>query len=183
MFEGYVDTVPFGTFRKKLFSEIGFFDESLVRNQDNELNARIRSTGGKIYQTPLLSTQYFAPDSFQKLIRQTYRNSKWHLFTIRRSRNAMGIRHLLPALFVGVFCALGFLSFFSAVARLMLGLLLFVYLASATYFSWRTPESIPVKAKALLPLGFLAFHMSYGFGVVCGASFVLHPPSTQPIRH
>ena len=40
--DGYVDTVPFGCFKRALFDRIGGFDERMTRNQDNELNFRIR---------------------------------------------------------------------------------------------------------------------------------------------
>ena len=46
---GYVDTVPFGTFRKKLFDKIGYFNEELLRSEDNEFNYRIRKNNGKVY--------------------------------------------------------------------------------------------------------------------------------------
>lgn len=49
--DGYVDTVPFGCFKRELFERIGGFDERMTRNQDNELNFRIRKNGGKIYST------------------------------------------------------------------------------------------------------------------------------------
>ena len=52
---GYVDTVPFGAFRRDLFDRIGLYDERLTRNQDNELNYRIRKNGGKIYLDQNLS--------------------------------------------------------------------------------------------------------------------------------
>ena len=32
--ERYVDTLPFGAYRREVFDKIGFFDESLVRDQD-----------------------------------------------------------------------------------------------------------------------------------------------------
>src|SRR5262249_9758817 len=71
--EGFVETVPFGAFRRELFDRIGMFNEKLVRNQDNELNARIRQSGGKIYQTPALTTQYHPVARFRDLLRQTFR--------------------------------------------------------------------------------------------------------------
>ena len=46
---GYVDTVPFGAFKREVFSKYGGYDERLVRNQDNEMNFRIRKNGGKIF--------------------------------------------------------------------------------------------------------------------------------------
>ncbi len=46
---GYVDTVPFGAFKREIFFKYGGYDERLVRNEDNEINFRIRKNGGKIY--------------------------------------------------------------------------------------------------------------------------------------
>jgi len=42
---GYVDTVPFGAFRREVFEKYGNFDERLTRNEDNEINYRIRKKG------------------------------------------------------------------------------------------------------------------------------------------
>ncbi len=182
MFEGYVDTVPFGTFRKELFSRVGFFDESLVRNQDNELNGRIRQAGGTIYQTPALSTRYFPPDKFSKLVVQTYKNSKWHLFTLRQTRAAMGIRHFLPALFAGGLLGLGALSFFSGAAAIALAAVLAIYLLAGAYFSWTAPGSVPLGARAVMPFGFLIFHLAYGLGVMNGLRFAFRAPDARPIR-
>src|SRR6185369_7152562 len=52
---GYVDTVPYGAYRRDIFDEVGHFNERLTRNQDLELNARIRRAGGHIYLSPKLS--------------------------------------------------------------------------------------------------------------------------------
>ena len=48
------DTVPYGCFKRDLFNRIGWFDEDLTRNQDDEFNARIIKNGGKIYIIPEL---------------------------------------------------------------------------------------------------------------------------------
>jgi glycosyltransferase involved in cell wall biosynthesis len=192
MHEGYVDTVPFGAFRKELFSRIGFFDESLVRNQDNELNARIRRAGGKIYQTPVLNTQYFPPDSFFQLIRQTYRNSQWHFFTLRRTNTAFGVRHFMPAVFFcvcGLLLALSLLSL-TAMAPAGLGkvswtalvVTVTIHFAAGVYFSWRSPESVPLAVKVRLPIAFLIFHLTYGSGILSGLKFAFRDPDGRPIR-
>ena len=44
----FVDTVPFGAYYRSLFKKIGFFDETLLTNEDYEFNARLRRNGGKI---------------------------------------------------------------------------------------------------------------------------------------
>ena len=184
MFEGYVDThCPFGTFRKELFSRVGFFDESLVRKQDNELNGRIRQAREtRLHQTPALSTRYFPPDKFSKLVVQTYKNSKWHLFTLRQTRTAMGIRHFLPALFAGGLLGLGALSFFSGAAAIALAAVLAIYLLAGAYFSWTAPGSVPLGARAVMPFGFLIFHLAYGLGVMNGLRFAFRAPDPRPIR-
>ena len=38
----FVDTVPFGCYKKEIFEKIGLFDENLVRNQDIEFNLRLK---------------------------------------------------------------------------------------------------------------------------------------------
>jgi glycosyltransferase involved in cell wall biosynthesis len=178
--EGYVDTVPFGTFRRNLFDRVGFFNEHLVRNQDNELNARIRKAGGKIYLTPALTTNYFAPATFGKLLRQTYRNTKWHFFTLRQMRNALGIRHLLPAGFVLGLILVVLLAFADTHGRFALAATLLFYFLVASTFAIRTDA--PVSVKLALPFAFFAFHICYGAGTVAGVRFVVDNPSVAPIR-
>jgi glycosyltransferase involved in cell wall biosynthesis len=178
--EGYVDTVPFGTFRRNLFDRVGFFNEHLVRNQDNELNARIRKAGGKIYLTPALTTNYFAPATFVKLLRQTYKNTKWHFFTLRQMRSSLGIRHLLPAGFVLGLCLLALLAFPDTQARFGLVAILLVYFLTASTFAMRTDA--PLAVKLALPFAFFAFHICYGAGTVAGIRFVVNNPSVAPIR-
>ena len=45
-YEGYVDTVTFGCWRRQTLLDLGLFDEALVRNQDDELNLRLVRRGG-----------------------------------------------------------------------------------------------------------------------------------------
>jgi len=51
-YEGYVDTVPYGCWRRTTLDRLGPFDESLVRNQDDEYNLRLVRAGGRIWQSP-----------------------------------------------------------------------------------------------------------------------------------
>src|SRR4029077_12107306 len=86
--EGFVDTVPFGAFRREIFARVGMYNEKLVRNQDNELNARIRKAGGKIYLTPALTTRYHPVKNFPGLLKYAFKTSKWHIFTLRENRES-----------------------------------------------------------------------------------------------
>src|SRR5206468_5134927 len=46
------DTVPFGTYRRRVFERIGLFNPNMVRHQDYEFNFRLRSSGGRILLLP-----------------------------------------------------------------------------------------------------------------------------------
>ena len=66
------DTVPFGCFRREVFEKVGLYDTQLIRNQDDELNARIINHGGKIILLAGLEFDYYARDSYAKLFKMYY---------------------------------------------------------------------------------------------------------------
>jgi len=180
--EGFVETVPFGAFRREVFDRVGMYNEKLVRNQDNELNARIRRAGGKIYQTPALQTTYHPVAGFLQLLKQTYRNSQWHIFSVRENAKSMGLRHFAPALFVVISAVLvGGASVSSAVAVLLASLLV-GYLLTGWYFAFSKSKSYGLDLRLLLPFACVCFHLTYGLGTLAGCRYLLTPPSAKPIR-
>lgn len=181
-FEGFVETVPFGAFRRELFDRVGMFDEKLVRNQDNELNARIRSAGGKIYQTPALTTKYHPVGNVAVLLKQTYKTSQWHIFSVRQNPCAMGLRHFVPAAFVVVLMALLVCAVWSPLARIGLGALMFMYFSVGTHFAFRRSRDWKVSIRFALPVVFLVFHIVYGLGTIAGLRYLFVSPPTNPIR-
>ncbi|MFH1845112.1 MAG: glycosyltransferase family 2 protein, partial [bacterium] len=102
-FEGPVDTVPFGCWERDLFVEIGLFDESLVRNQDDEFNLRISRHGGVIWQSPTIQLWYQPRSSLRQLFRQYYQYGFWKVVVIRKHHLPASWRHLVP---VGLILAL-----------------------------------------------------------------------------
>ena len=50
--EKAVDTVFLGVFDRRAGDDVGWFDESLIRNQDYELNIRLRDAGGLVWFDP-----------------------------------------------------------------------------------------------------------------------------------
>ncbi|MGH9517898.1 MAG: hypothetical protein ACRD3P_19700, partial [Terriglobales bacterium] len=180
--EGFVETVPFGAFRREVFDRVGMYNEKLVRNQDNELNARIRRAGGKIYQTPALQTTYHPVAGFLQLLKQTYRNSQWHVFSVRENAKSMGLRHFAPALFVVICAVLIGGAAVSRVAAVLLASLLAGYLLTGWYFAFTRSKSYGLGLRLLLPLACFCFHLSYGLGTLAGCRYLLTPPSAKPIR-
>jgi glycosyltransferase involved in cell wall biosynthesis len=123
-----VDTVPFGAFRRDLVSKIGFFDESLLTNEDYEFNVRIRKTGGKVWFDPSIRAVYYARADFLSLARQYYRYGFWKGRMLLRYPETIRWRQLLPPLFVLGLIILLVLSAFWAIVRMILMAALGVYL-------------------------------------------------------
>jgi GT2 family glycosyltransferase len=66
------DTVTFGAFRPEAFEQAGLFDETLVRNQDDEFNLRLRRAGGEIMLDPDITVMYRPRGSIARVWRQYY---------------------------------------------------------------------------------------------------------------
>jgi glycosyltransferase involved in cell wall biosynthesis len=124
---GEVDTVPFGAYQRTLFERLGGFDESLLSNEDYELNARIRQNGGRIYLDPAIRSTYFARSTLSALARQYFRYGFWKWQMLRRYPQTLRWRQALPPLFIlGVF-GLAVLALFWPLARAALAIGLTLY--------------------------------------------------------
>ncbi len=98
--ESTVDTLAFGVYRRDVFDRVGLFDESLVRNQDDELNLRLIRSGGRILLVPSLRIRYFVRDSLRMLARQYFQYGYWKWRVFRKHGQFGSVRQLAPSLFV-----------------------------------------------------------------------------------
>jgi hypothetical protein len=99
-FEGYVDTVTYGCWRKSSFTRFGLFDEGLVRNQDDEHNLRIIRGGGRIWQSPRIRSWYRPRASLDAVFRQYMQYGYWKVRVIQKHCIPASWRHLIPGMFV-----------------------------------------------------------------------------------
>ncbi len=97
---GHVDTVAFGAYRKSALEEIGYFDERLVRNQDDELNFRLLEAGWRIWFDPRIKSSYHVRSSYRKLFAQYRQYGYWKVFVNRKHRTVTTVRQVVPALFL-----------------------------------------------------------------------------------
>ena len=160
-----VDTVPFGSFRRALIEKIGFFDESLLTNEDYEFNARVRKSGGKIWLDPSIRSVYFARASFLELIRQYWRYGFWKWRMLRRYPDTLRWRQALPPLFVFSLIVLVVLSIFVPMTRILLVgeiLLYFSIMILTGFFSAFRQHKVYLIPG--LPLVIPAMHIAWGGG-------------------
>lgn len=167
-YEGYVDTVPYGCWPRKVFDQIGLFDEELIRNQDDELNLRLTRMGGKIWQAPCIQSWYSPRRSLRSLFRQYLQYGYWKVRVIQKHRRPASVRHLVPGSFVLCLIVLPLVAlWWPPAVWAWLGLVgiyglctMAVSLLIAARQDWRL---LP-----LLPWVFACYHVSYGAGFLCG---------------
>ena len=163
---GYVDTVPFGAFKREVFSKYGGYDERLVRNQDNEMNFRIRKNGGKIYLANDIHLSYYCRDSIKGISSMARKNGMWNVITMKLCPGSMGVRHFIPFAFVISIIGLGILGLLHSVFWLLLCVELLLYMLLDIMFSVK--QSSGISEFFIMLLLFPIFHVAYGIGSLIG---------------
>ncbi len=183
------DTIPFPIYRRRVASEIGGYDEELVRNQDDEYNYRIRRRGGQLLLAGDLATRYFSRTTLASLYRQMFQYGFWKVRVLQKHPLQMQPRQFAPALFAAGLLILGLLSAVHAVssgsgisevgglggfgdelrlAPLTLAGLLSVYVVASGLASCLQASRRGWSYVLLLPLAYLVMHLGYGLGSLLG---------------
>ena len=165
----WVDTVPFGCYRKEVFDRIGLFDEKMVRNEDDEFNLRLIKHGGKILLVPHIVSYYYARDSLRKLWRMYSQYGYFKPLVVSKIGRVLTIRQLVPSAFVSCLFLLAALGLWSGLALTSDEILLFTYVAANFCVSWITAARTKTKSALALPLVFPVLHFGYGLGFLKGA--------------
>ncbi|MEZ5179029.1 MAG: glycosyltransferase family 2 protein [Acidimicrobiales bacterium] len=95
-----VDTISHPTFLRQALVDVGGYDETLLRNEDYELNYRLRAAGGRLVFCPEISSVYRPRGSLGTLRRQFFDYGRWKATVMRRHPTATRPRHLVPPLAV-----------------------------------------------------------------------------------
>jgi glycosyltransferase involved in cell wall biosynthesis len=169
-YEGYVDTLAFGAYRKPLLEQIGLFDEVLTRNQDDELNYRLIKAGHKIWLSKRIRSTYYVRASIKKLFRQYYQYGYWKVYVNQKHRAVTSLRQLAPIGLVVFIGAGGVLSLLVPVTLPAYLLGLCGYLGLGLVSAVRLDRKLWPR---ILP-AFWTLHLGYGLGYLEGVwHFVL----------
>ena len=159
--EGPTDTVYLGAFRRAALKEVGGYDETLIRNQDYELNWRLRQAGYVIWLDPALVVEYTPRASLRGLWSQYFQYGRWKRVVVFRSPRSLRARQLAaPGLVIGLAASLALL-----IAGSWLGLVLpAVYVSAVTGVAARTRDASTFRVA----LGFVTMHLAWGSGFLFG---------------
>jgi glycosyltransferase involved in cell wall biosynthesis len=161
----YVDTVPFGAFKREQLALVGFFDESLLTNEDYEFNARIRKSGGRIWLDPAIRSVYYARPTLRALTSQFWRYGYWKWRMLKRYPETLRWRQGLPPLFVLSLIVGAVLAISSPVFRWLLAAEVVLYAFTLTF----TAIQAAIHQRKLtlmigLPLAIADMHIAWGAG-------------------
>ena len=163
----YVETVPFGSFRRDLVERIGYFDESLQTNEDYEFNVRVLSSGGKIWLDPDIRANYFARSTLLELAKQYFRYGYWKGKMLRRYPSTLRWRQLLPPLFITSLILSGICSIFIPfISQIFIGLIALYLLALALAGLQVTLKKGELSLMIGFPLAVGTMHLSWGSAIL-----------------
>ncbi len=160
---GPTDTVYLGVFRRATLDRLGGFDESFLRNQDYEMNHRIRIAGGVVWFDPDLRVTYRPRGSLVAVARQYYLYGKWKREFSRRHPGSLRWRQLAPPALVVLVAA----AVVGSIWWRPLLLLPVCYLVALAVVG---VASLPRRGLSALgmPLALATTHLSWGVGFILG---------------
>lgn len=162
--EGPTDTVYLGVFDAAALRQVGLFDEHLVRNQDYELNWRLREAGHTVWLDPELRVRYRPRGSLRRLASQYFQYGQWKRVMLRKHPSSVRARQLAaPITVVGL--AIGVAG--GLVGKRWMLSAPAVYGAAVAAASVSAAPADPATAGRLLAV-FPTMHLSWGVGFLKG---------------
>lgn len=165
----FVDTVPFGFFKRETFKKYGLFDTDLIRNQDDEFNYRILKNGGKVLLIPETSIDYFARENFSKLFKMDWQYGYFKPLCLKKIRKLFNIRQFVPPITVTVIflCLLG-LIFGNSHIKVLSSLPILLYIFTLVLISAERALKKGIVLFPYLIVAFIVIHFGYGLGFLRG---------------
>ncbi len=112
--EGPVDTVYLGAWPRKALEAVDGFNPALHRNQDYEINWRLRLRGETVWFDPGLVVDYRPRGSLRALARQYFDYGRWKSVVLMIHPSSLRARQLAAPLLVLGLAASGFLGLVGA---------------------------------------------------------------------
>ena len=167
-YEGWVDTLAFGTHHRWIVDKIGYFDEELVRNQDDEFNLRIILASGKIWMSKAIQSTYFSRGSLGKLWRQYFQYGFWRIRTLQKHKRPASFRQLVPLLYVLSLLLTGLAGLFWKPLWILLAAEAALYVLGLLIGALDVGRKSGWRYAPLAPVVFVILHFAYGLGCLWG---------------
>ncbi len=163
----YVKTLAHAMYRKKVFDDVGLYNEKLARTEDNEMHYRMREKGYKFLLSPNIISYHHVRNTLRGMIKQKYENGKWIGITLKYCSKCFSLYHFAPMFFVlGIIfssvMAIVFSPFFLLILFGLYGLFSLVSLVSIL------KNNGFKMVYFLIPFILFILHLMYGIGTIVG---------------
>ena len=116
-----VDTVPLGCWPVEVLRAAGGWNEEFIRNQDFELNHRLRADGGRVVFDPAISSTYYPRESLEALGRQYWQYGRFKARMLAADPGSLRPRQLAPLGLAGALVAAAVPGRVGSAGRALLG--------------------------------------------------------------
>ncbi|MFS0787790.1 glycosyltransferase family 2 protein [Shouchella sp. 1P09AA] len=161
--KGYVDTVPYGAYKRSVFSDVGLFDERLKRNEDIEFHKRMRDLGKTFYLSTTIQSTYYVRPTLKGLIDKSLGDGKWNMIANAATPGALGLRHRIPLLAFLTGLVLLIASLFSTAMLLLFSGIVLVYVALNATVSYQCAKENGLTSWLPCIGTFFILHFVRGF--------------------
>lgn len=158
-----VDSVAFAVYKREIFDTIGLLDETLLRNQDDELHYRMNAHGYKLLMVPEMECSYYVRDSFGAVFNQYFQYGLYKPLVFAKVKSSIRLRHIIPSGFVAYLCSIPLLWMLVGTIALYP---LCTYFLLAVVMAARFSSSIVSIVNVVT--AFVTLHVSYGSGFLLG---------------
>ncbi len=162
------DTIAFPAYTRSIMQRVGYFDEELVRNQDDDYNYRLRRIGGKILLAADIRSRYYSRSSISSLWRQYFQYGYWKVRIMQKTPRQMRMRQFVPLLFISCLMLSMLMTPLSTAAGLVFALTLGIYALANICASLITVRKQGWRLRLALPLCFATIHFAFGLGFLAG---------------
>jgi len=169
--EDWADTVPYGFYRRKVFDEIGWLDERLVRAQDYEFNKRLIASGGRVLRNPKIQVHYYN-QAFLRIFlgKQFFLEAPYNAYMWYLAPYSFTPRHAITGFFAaGVIGGLALSPFYPKAIGVPFAAVMALYATLAVFSSIQQAIRYKeIRHILFLPFAFFLYHFIHGLGLLTG---------------
>lgn len=172
----WVDSVPYSSYRRRVFETVGLFNEDLDRSEDAEFHQRMRRHGCRTLFVPTLVSRYYARSDLPSFATHAIDNGRWAILPSKYTRQlVVSMRHLIPLLSVVTCLGLTGLSLIHPMCLMPLLALVGTYgIANGLAAARIAHRERDWRLMGALPVVFAVLHLGYGWGSLMACVEVLY---------
>jgi GT2 family glycosyltransferase len=170
---GYVDPPGFaGTYRRRVFEEVGLFDESFDACAGLDFNERVRKAGIRAYCDPRLAVHEQPPQKLRSLLVEMFRHGRGASHWMRKYPECSSLAEIAPlTMLLAVLLAMFAWSQLPALTAAIITAPVAVFPIAVLLASMQIGSSHGFRSAWRAPLVFVTIYLGQGIGLLYEYAF------------